>query len=92
MLPVKGSRKLLRQKGDCSVRLLICAGGTGGGVYPALAALKALKNRADATVAEGVETPAQLAALREVGVGACQGYLLGKPMPSDEVPGFLRGR
>ena len=45
-----------------------------------------------ATVAEGVETPAQLAALREVGVGACQGYLLGKPMPSDEVPGFLRGR
>ncbi|NMJ44314.1 EAL domain-containing protein [Roseomonas sp. JC162] len=45
-----------------------------------------------ATVAEGVETPAQLAALREVGVGACQGYLLGKPMPSDEVPGFLRRR
>lgn len=40
-------------------------------------------------VAEGVETPAQLAALREAGVEACQGYLLGKPMPSDEVPGFL---
>ena len=28
--------------GDHSVRLLICAGGTGGGVYPALAVLQAL--------------------------------------------------
>jgi EAL domain-containing protein (putative c-di-GMP-specific phosphodiesterase class I) len=41
------------------------------------------------TVAEGVETPEQLAALREAGVEACQGYLLGRPMPADEVPGLL---
>ena len=30
--------------GGLSVRLLICAGGTGGGVYPALAVLKMLEN------------------------------------------------
>lgn len=42
-----------------------------------------------ATVAEGVETPAQLEALRAAGVEACQGYLLGKPMPSGDVPRFL---
>lgn len=42
-----------------------------------------------ATVAEGVETPEQLAALRSAGVEACQGYLLGRPMPATEVPGFL---
>ncbi len=45
-----------------------------------------------ATIAEGVETPAQLAALRDAGIGACQGYLLGKPMPSGQVTDFLRSR
>jgi undecaprenyldiphospho-muramoylpentapeptide beta-N-acetylglucosaminyltransferase len=34
------------------VRLLICAGGTGGGVYPALTVLQALKNRLDRLAAE----------------------------------------
>lgn len=42
-----------------------------------------------ATVAEGVETPAQLEALRAAGVDACQGYLLGKPMASADVARFL---
>jgi EAL domain-containing protein (putative c-di-GMP-specific phosphodiesterase class I) len=30
-------------------------------------------------IAEGIETPAQLAALRELGVGLGQGFLLGRP-------------
>lgn len=31
------------------------------------------------TVAEGVETPAQLRTIRHLGIGAAQGYLLGRP-------------
>ncbi len=30
-------------------------------------------------VAEGVETPEQLSVLRRLGIGAAQGYLLGRP-------------
>ena len=36
-----------QKKGETLVRLLICAGGTGGGVYPALAVLKALGEQAN---------------------------------------------
>jgi EAL domain-containing protein (putative c-di-GMP-specific phosphodiesterase class I) len=36
-------------------------------------------------VAEGVETDAQLAWLREHGCGFAQGYLLGRPMPAAEL-------
>lgn len=32
-------------------------------------------------IAEGVETTAELAAVRDVGIDLCQGYLLGKPKP-----------
>ncbi len=35
-------------------------------------------------VAEGVETEAELATLRQLGVGLAQGYALGKPMPLDQ--------
>nr|WP_024966856.1 bifunctional diguanylate cyclase/phosphodiesterase [Pantoea sp. IMH] len=37
-------------------------------------------------VAEGVETPEQQAFLTELGCNSLQGYLLGKPMPADQVP------
>ena len=36
-------------------------------------------------VAEGVETQAQLTALQDMGCDQAQGYLLGRPMPADEL-------
>lgn len=38
-------------------------------------------------VAECVETPAQLAVLRRLQVNKAQGYLLGRPLPIDQLPG-----
>jgi len=38
-------------------------------------------------VAEGVETPAQLACLRELGCQFAQGYLIGKPLAVDSILG-----
>lgn len=40
-------------------------------------------------IAEGVETSAQLAELRRLGVRHAQGYLWSKPMPADQVPEWL---
>jgi diguanylate cyclase (GGDEF)-like protein len=37
-------------------------------------------------VAEGIETPEQLAALREMGCEYAQGFFLGRPMPFEDVP------
>jgi EAL domain-containing protein (putative c-di-GMP-specific phosphodiesterase class I) len=42
-------------------------------------------------VAEGVETAQQLAALRALGCDQAQGYLLGRPMPADELAARLSG-
>jgi EAL domain-containing protein (putative c-di-GMP-specific phosphodiesterase class I) len=36
-------------------------------------------------VAEGVETREQLIAIAEIGVNQIQGYLIGKPMPGDDL-------
>ncbi len=43
-------------------------------------------------VAEGVETEAQLAFLREEGCQAVQGYLFSRPLASPDLKAFLRGR
>ncbi len=40
-------------------------------------------------VAEGVETPGQLAALRRLGCRFLQGYLLSRPVPAEQLPGVL---
>lgn len=42
-------------------------------------------------VAEGVETPGELATLRELGVPRAQGYHLGRPMPLMALLQFLKG-
>ncbi len=41
-------------------------------------------------IAEGVETDDQLAHLRHVGVDVVQGYLLGRPMPEQDMRGLMR--
>ncbi len=58
-----------------------------GGVLhdPSHAILRALQDLAArwraAIIAEGVETPQQLIVIRELGMAAAQGYLLGRPTP-----------
>jgi EAL domain-containing protein (putative c-di-GMP-specific phosphodiesterase class I) len=47
------------------------------------------KDRGLRTVAEGVETEAQLARVRELGCDRAQGYLIGKPMPLAELDELL---
>jgi len=42
-------------------------------------------------VAEGVETPAQAQALRELACDQIQGYLISRPVPMEEVAGLLAG-
>jgi EAL domain-containing protein (putative c-di-GMP-specific phosphodiesterase class I) len=41
-------------------------------------------------VAEGVETPEQLALLRDFGCDQVQGYLISRPLPLEQLQAFLR--
>jgi diguanylate cyclase len=41
------------------------------------------------TVAEGIEEPEQLAALRRLGCGLGQGFLFARPVPAEDIPSIL---
>ena len=41
------------------------------------------------TIAEGMETPAQVQILKDAGCDFAQGYLYGKPMPPEELQEFM---
>ena len=43
-------------------------------------------------VAEGVETPSQLAALRSLRCHLAQGFLFARPQPAEDATAFIRGR
>lgn len=53
------------------------------------AVLRVARERGLEVVAEGVEEPQQLDAVRRRGVGYVQGYLLARPMPADAIASFV---
>jgi diguanylate cyclase (GGDEF)-like protein/PAS domain S-box-containing protein len=64
------------------------AGGETGAVLASIVGLtRTLGIRA---VAEGVETAEHLRMVRAAGCDLAQGWLLGQPMPAEEIPGFVR--
>ncbi len=63
-------------------------GGEGGAVLAAIVALT--RTLGIRSVAEGVETVEHLRMVREAGCDMVQGWLLGHPMPADEVPRWVR--
>ena len=68
-------------------------GTEGGDDIEARAILRAIVSLAEAlqleTTAEGVETEAQLDAVRELGCSHVQGYLLGRPMASADLRAYF---
>jgi len=54
------------------------------------AIVQVARDRGIETVAEGVETREQLAALRELGCDLAQGYLFGKPLGASGISAVLR--
>ncbi|MCV2491201.1 EAL domain-containing protein [Geodermatophilus sp. YIM 151500] len=64
------------------------ASGDTGAVLAAIVALT--RTLGIRSVAEGVETVDHLRMVRAAGCDLAQGWLLGRPMPADEVPGWVR--
>jgi diguanylate cyclase (GGDEF)-like protein len=64
------------------------AGGESGAVLTAIVALT--RTLGIRSVAEGVETAEHLRMVRQAGCDLAQGWLLGQPMPAEQVPGYCR--
>jgi diguanylate cyclase (GGDEF)-like protein/PAS domain S-box-containing protein len=77
-----------RLKIDPSSVALLAAGAVAGSVADAVIALG--NSLGLQVVAEGVEEPAQLAALRSLGCDAAQGHLFGAPVPAATVERLVR--
>ncbi|PWW25154.1 PAS domain S-box-containing protein/diguanylate cyclase (GGDEF)-like protein [Geodermatophilus normandii] len=77
-----------RLKIDPSSVALLAAGAAAGSVADAVIALG--NSLGLQVVAEGVEQPAQLAALRSLGCDAAQGHLFGSPVPAATVERLVR--
>ena len=56
---------------------------------PGLALSEFARRTGTVVVAEGVESPDELATLRDLGIGRAQGYLFGRPQP---LAAILSGR
>jgi diguanylate cyclase (GGDEF)-like protein len=70
--------------------LIAGAGKRGGQAAAAIAAVVGLGRTCGMrTLAEGVETPDELALAEELGCSFAQGYHIARPMPPDEVPGWM---
>jgi diguanylate cyclase (GGDEF)-like protein/PAS domain S-box-containing protein len=78
-----------RLKIDASAVALLAAGAAAGSLADVVIALGASLGLQ--VVAEGVEEPGQLAALRTLGCDAAQGHLFGSPVPAATVEELLRG-
>jgi diguanylate cyclase len=74
-------------KVDRSFVAAMHASGSEARVVPAMVALAHALGLS--VVAEGVETPAQLDALSQLGCERLQGYLLGRPVPAEDVRRWL---
>ena len=61
----------------------------GDGIAVSLAIIGLAKTLGMEVVAEGVDSEQQLADLRALGCDNIQGYLIAKPLPSDQVMGFV---
>lgn len=56
---------------------------------PASGIIQIAQNMGCEVVAEGVEHEAQRALLESIGCGLIQGYLLGRPIPAEDISGLL---
>jgi diguanylate cyclase (GGDEF)-like protein/PAS domain S-box-containing protein len=64
---------------------------SGPGTEDVLSAIVALtRSLGIRSVAEGVETPEHLRRVRQAGCDFAQGWLLGQPMPADQLPEWVR--
>jgi diguanylate cyclase (GGDEF)-like protein len=73
-------------------RSFVSGRGTAEPSVPMLEGIQSLAERLSlSVVVEGIETPEQLAMLRQLGFGLGQGYLLGRPTPAGTVAERLAG-